>query len=380
MSEYQYYEWQIVDRLLTQDEQEAVNSLSSHIEVSPHGAVVTYDWGDFKHDPDQVLLEFFDAFFYLANWGTMRLMFRFPKGMLDEMELEPYLTGEGVSFVTVGEYQVLDIDFNPEDGSSMAAEYPELSDFIPLRADLLRGDYRLLYLAWLREMTLYNEPGDDLEDISDSPQDEIEPPVPAGLKKLSPALDNFVRAFSIDPFLVAAAAENSPDLKPSVAVYYREWITRLSREECNGFLTRLAAGDPVVGMSLRKRLDEFRPQDETHPLASKRTLTELLQRASQLKKAEKKRQDDEIRRQHIVEMKNLAKREPQVWQEVELLLDTGSKSASTYDQATLRLDKLKQLSEFQDTGDEFQAHIQYLASKYSARSSLISRWKARGWI
>jgi uncharacterized protein involved in exopolysaccharide biosynthesis len=33
MSEYQYYEWQTVDRLLTDAEQAEVNRLSSHIEV-----------------------------------------------------------------------------------------------------------------------------------------------------------------------------------------------------------------------------------------------------------------------------------------------------------------------------------------------------------
>ena len=42
MSEYQYYEWQTVDRLLTEAEQEAVCKLSSHIEVSASRAVVTY--------------------------------------------------------------------------------------------------------------------------------------------------------------------------------------------------------------------------------------------------------------------------------------------------------------------------------------------------
>ena len=34
MSEYQYHEWQTVDRVLTPAEQAEVDSLSSHIEVS----------------------------------------------------------------------------------------------------------------------------------------------------------------------------------------------------------------------------------------------------------------------------------------------------------------------------------------------------------
>lgn len=44
MSEFQYHEWQAVDRLLTPEEQDAVGHLSSHIEVGPSRAVVTYHW------------------------------------------------------------------------------------------------------------------------------------------------------------------------------------------------------------------------------------------------------------------------------------------------------------------------------------------------
>ncbi|MDD5482748.1 MAG: hypothetical protein PHP98_03745 [Kiritimatiellae bacterium] len=61
---------QAVDRRLTEDEQEPVQGLSSHIEVSPSSAVVTYSWGDFKHDPEDVLVRYFDAHLYLANWGS----------------------------------------------------------------------------------------------------------------------------------------------------------------------------------------------------------------------------------------------------------------------------------------------------------------------
>lgn len=42
MGEYQYYEWQTADRLLTPEEQARVRRLSSHIEVTPSRAVVTY--------------------------------------------------------------------------------------------------------------------------------------------------------------------------------------------------------------------------------------------------------------------------------------------------------------------------------------------------
>ena len=158
MSEYQYHEWQAVDRVLTSEEQDAVNDLSSHIEVSSSRAVVTYHWSDFRHDPKQVLLKYFDAYFYLANWGSLRLMFRFPKGLLDEADILPYCIDEFITFDTIGKYQVLDLDFSPEEGEGWMEADAGLSHFIRLRADLLEGDFRLLYLAWLKAMTFYGEP------------------------------------------------------------------------------------------------------------------------------------------------------------------------------------------------------------------------------
>ena len=67
MSDYQSYAWQTLDRPLTTEERAAVDKLSSHIEVSSTGAWVEYEWGDFKHDPIQVLARYFDAFQYFAN-------------------------------------------------------------------------------------------------------------------------------------------------------------------------------------------------------------------------------------------------------------------------------------------------------------------------
>jgi hypothetical protein len=85
-----------------------VNELSSHIDVSSSRAVVTYNWSGFRHDPLQVLLKYFDAYFYMANWGSLRLMFRFPKGLIDESDIDPYCVDKYISFETINEYQVPD--------------------------------------------------------------------------------------------------------------------------------------------------------------------------------------------------------------------------------------------------------------------------------
>ena len=308
----------------------------------------------------------------------MRLTFRFPKGMLEESQIEPYWDGEYVSFETIGDYQVLDMDFNPEDGGWLEETDLDLSDFIPLRSAILDGDYRLLYLVWLKEMTFFGEPMED--EGEDSRAYDIEPPVPPGLKKLTPSLQYFIRAFDIDPFLVQAAAEGSPDLQPTPSFDYREYVSHLTRAECEDFLARLANGDATAGMALRKRLSELFPQSHPSSSAGKRSLAELVQRSRQLQEADQRRRAEEARLKHIAEMKTLAKHEPQAWQEVDRLLESGQKSAAVYDQATAQLEKLKQLAEFQDTRDLFITRVRQLADKYSSRSSLIRRWREHNWI
>ena len=80
MSEYQYFEWQKLESPLRMDEQNAVNALSSHIGVSSMQASVSYNWGNFKHNPIQVLAKYFDSHLYFANWESYDLAFSFPKG------------------------------------------------------------------------------------------------------------------------------------------------------------------------------------------------------------------------------------------------------------------------------------------------------------
>ena len=88
MSEYQRYEFMTIDRPLTRAQLDEVNQLSSHIEASPTHAFIEYHWGDFKHDPINVLYKYFDGFLYWANWGSPQLAFRFPHGALQQAERE----------------------------------------------------------------------------------------------------------------------------------------------------------------------------------------------------------------------------------------------------------------------------------------------------
>lgn len=368
MSEYQYYEWQTVDRLLTEDEQQAVRNLSSHIEVSSARAVVTYSYGSFKHDPRQVLARFFDAHLYLANWGSRRLMFRFPSGLVSRDMIEPHCVQDRITFRTVNAFDILDMDLSEEEGGGWIEGEGSLSGLIPLRNDILQGDYRAVYLAWLKAMSVRDGylPRDPKSSVSKPPV----PAIPAGLKQLTPALKRFVEQFDVPACLVEAAAEHSPELAETVATDFRPLVARLPREECDRFLCRFAQGDATVGMELKKQLLAMVPRP---PATSGpgRSIGELLKRAEAIETARKRRQEQEARRKHEAEMRALADHEAETWQQVSSLVDL--KQTKSYDEAVQLLAKLAQLAEFRRSKGDYLQRVTELCDRYKRLSGF--RWR-----
>ncbi len=367
MSEYQYYEWQTIDRVLTAAEQDAVDGLSSHIDVTSTRAWVEYHWSGFKHDPREVLARYFDAFLYYANWGSQRLALRFPRGPLDENALQPYLWEYCSELEAVGDWLILDISYPDDGGGHWFKDGARLSALAPLRDDILNGDYRMLYLAWL------------LAAAANDIDEELEPPTPPGLKELSAPLAEFGHFFQLDPFLVQAAALTSEPLRSTPALALDELIARLSRTECDAFLRRLAAGEPLLTPKFNRRLQELAgPPVRPQPGAARRTWAELRQTAERLRQAEGRRQKAEAEALRIKELQELAPRAAQTWSEVQALIE--EKKAQPYDQAVALLVKLCDLAVFQDRLPEFQARLAELQTQYAGRTALQKRLREAGLV
>ena len=381
MSEYQYHEWQTLERPLTADEQNAVDELSSHIDVTATQAIVTYHWSDFRHDPLEVLAKYFDAYLYFANWGTRRLAFRFPKGLVDAAAIDAsYCDEDYLHIKTIGDVHILECEMH-EDGGYVEwiEERGLLSTLARLRDDIIRGDHRALYLFWLHVMNV--ESREYEEEDKDNPDGlfyDPEPPPPIGLKQLSPSLRALIDFFGIDPFLVSAAAERSPNLSPTNQPDFAPLIARLTRQECDEFLLKIVNAEPSVVATLRKRLLSFK-HSKPDVRTERRTFGELLDTAEKIRQAETRRQAEARQRKHIAEMQELAKQEAQTWQEVEHLIQSGY-TAQNYDSATVLLSKLHQLAEFQEKQAGFDTKLGTLVKKYKSRSALMRRWKRIGWV
>ncbi|SBT05175.1 hypothetical protein ACCAA_20208 [Candidatus Accumulibacter aalborgensis] len=100
MSEYQYYEFQAIDRPLTSAEMSELRSISTRARITPTSFVNEYSWGDFKGQPDVWMERYFDAFLYLANWGTHLLKLRLPPRLLNPASALTYF-GSDSAFVNV---------------------------------------------------------------------------------------------------------------------------------------------------------------------------------------------------------------------------------------------------------------------------------------
>src|SRR3989304_3018963 len=97
MSEYQYYEFQAIDCPLTAKEMSELRSYSTRARITPTSFVNDYAWGSFKGNADAWMEKYFDAYLYLANWGTHLLQLRLPARLLDLATAREYCGGESAS-------------------------------------------------------------------------------------------------------------------------------------------------------------------------------------------------------------------------------------------------------------------------------------------
>jgi hypothetical protein len=374
MSEYQYYEFQALDRSLTPEEQQAVAQLSSRVEPHPWRATFTYSFGGGLYPrAEDVLAEYYDAMLYLANWGSRQLMFRFPRTLVDPVRMRQYnvetmdYPSDVIQVDIKGEYAILNIQLNEEEGLGWIEGEGWLGALVGLRDAILQGDYRVLYLAWLKGLTL----------TYDVNEDALEPPVPSGLGELTPALRSFVELFDVDADTLQAAAEHSAPLEPRMFTEndLRQAIEALAPEEKDNFLLRVVQGEPQLSLALKRRLGMLGdgPQHSTGP---RRTVSEILAAAAEMKERRLRAEAAAAEAQRIEELEALARRGDEVWGEVDALIQQGQ--AKPYDEAVQLLKKLRDLAEHQRQTVAFQSRLNQIHDEYSRRSSLMRRLRDAG--
>jgi len=380
MSEYQYYEFRTVDRSLTAEEMAELRRLSSRAEITATSFTNTYSFGDFRGNPDRLMEQYFDAFVYVANWGTRHFMVRLPMGGVDLPAIEAY-AGGGLAFWIKGDHVILSFRSDEEGGG----EWVDGGEWMPglnsLRDELLSGDLRALYLGWLSGV------------YGDVDDDEREPPVPAGLRTLTAAQDDLVAFLRIDLDLLATAAERSVDRTDAASsrVVLAEWLRSQRTEDKDAWLLELLGHSaPAVRseilLQFRQALRVSRGEAAVEPPAG-RTCQELRDAAqTRMREAERRRAEEAAARKaqeakqaaklRNLELDGLAQRGDAAWDEVERKVAT--KQTHQYALAVKELTELRDLARRDGHAAQFEARLLDLVHRHERKHAFVARLRKAG--
>jgi hypothetical protein len=376
MSEYQYYEFQAIDRPLSDADRQALRDLSTRARITATSFTNSYEWGDFKGDPAKLMERWFDLHLYIANWGSRRLMIRLPARLIDRDRLDAFVGQvDCVGFGAVGEYLILDIARDEVEFEDWDDGTGWLAALTPLRAEVLAGDFRLFYLLWLTAVE-----ADAIE--ADEPE-----PMP-GIGPMTGALETFADFFGIDPDLVQAAAERSATSNSDASLdSARQVIAAMTEREKTGMLARLFDGDPHVAAELRLTVRKRLESETGSSTAVPRTAGELRGRASAIRlcrerieakkaAAERQRQMEAAEKVRQTRLEAIRRRGENVWQEVEDEIER--RNSGSYDRAAALLTDLRALAEKQGTIKDFLRQLHEIRARHVRKERFIARLAAIG--
>ncbi len=277
MGTYQYYEFRAMDCPLTKEQREEVASFSSRAKVTSHQAIFPYLYQGFRGDEEELMETHFDMMLCMSNWGTRRVMFRLPSSLININQVESFSVSEeiGCWLSKDKQYTILDLNFENEDEYGYEIEEEGLlNKLIDLREELINGDFRLLYLAWLKASEKALEMG-----YAD--EETLEPFVPAGLKNLSDAQKAYIELVTIDKALIAVASKHSKEQTDEV-FDVEQLIETISEEKKYEFLLRLSRGEQnlstIFNRYLRESATQNQSQDEKEQI-ERRSIVSLVENA-----------------------------------------------------------------------------------------------------
>lgn len=233
----------------------------------------------------------YDLHLHYANFGMRTLMIRLPNGPLDAKAAKPYFALENLRFLKDkqgrGGVICLEPCFEAGQLDDLWGIDEIVDRLVPVRAELLNGDMRPLYLAHLAAAS----------DCNNDPDEIQEAPVPAGLKKLADAQQALAELYELDESLIAAAAQRSPVLTKhnDTREVHAEWLKCQSEEIKSSWLAQLLA-EPHSTVRA-EILSEFRKDNGTsswptapasRTISELRAAAELLQQEADHRKSSKK--------------------------------------------------------------------------------------------
>lgn len=369
MSEYQFYDFQSIDRPLDAAAREALREISSRARITSNSFTNHYEYGDLKADPLRLLARYFDVYVYVANWGARQFAMRLPRRLFDPASVERFFIDD--DFMTIqadGEHVIVSIGLNEPDLDEFDEGTTWLATLAPLRAAVLAGDLRMFYVLWLYQV--------GLEDFM---RDDAPEPLP-GVAPLTGALRGFADFLTIDPDLLEAAAATAGGqaVAEPTRAQAEAFIQGMTERERTDLLLRLYDGDdPHLGTTLRRQIQSgltaAEPDRAIRVAADLRRATEAetvarTKREAEARSAAERRQAEEEAAIRQRRQQALVGREPQTWNTVERLIE--QRNAAGYAEATILLGDLRDIAA---NREGFAARLAVLRVRHATKRAFIAR-------
>jgi hypothetical protein len=321
--------------------------------------------------------KWFDAFLYLANWGTHRFMCRVPADLIDIDYAKSCCAGDSATMKVAGASALFDFNSDDEDGGweedYIGSGY--MASIAPIRGELINGDNRPLYLAWL----LCAQTG-ELE------EDDLEPVVPPGLKKLSTAQTAFADFLRLDDDLINAAATVSPPREKSPEGF-EDWLLARPVSEKDALLLSLCNGTNPLAITRLRREFATSGAAATTDTVPRRTVRELLTAAETARTQREEREREVAAKARAKKaaaeaaaraayLDELAGREEQTWKKIEAMVAT--KTPKNYDDSVKLLVDLRDAAGRGGSLDRFTQHVRRIMEQHAKKPSFLERIQKAG--
>lgn len=344
MSEYQYYEFLTIDRPLTSAQMAELRKVSSRATITPTSFINEYNFGDFRGDPEEFLTRYFDAMVYVTNWGTHQFMFRVPRSLVNRSAIEPYETEGMLNISSAGSNYIIDICREDDEGGDWEEGAGQMAAQAGIRGEVIGGDFRSLFLAWLGDLQVEGIDGD-----------EPVPPIPPGLKKLTASQQALVDFIGLDEDLLKMVAAESADTSAAEGFDIDAALQRVSPADKNEWLKEvIETSDPHLGLRIKLKLQAMAglPQASAARVSGEtagellaryqRHEQELDQKRRELSQARRRKEEVAAAAAREKQLDELAKNVAGAWRNVDQSIALKTKEG--YRQAVETMKDLRDLS------------------------------------
>jgi len=384
MSEYQYYEFRTVEQQLTNQQKTELREISSRAQITSSSFVNEYTYGDLKAEEIDLMTEYFDLGFYIANWGQVRLYIKIPQGLISEHILHQFEWDDVIDHETRNGQLIITLSMpeNEEYFGYIDDAYEHLDQLSAIREKLINGDYRSLQIAWFALFSINGT--DEFEEIPIFKQGDIN----SNFHHLTSAQKFLADLLLVKPQWLTLMRQRAPEhadgniKKTDTQTNKENWITQLPKSEKDNLLLMLLTGKATQAQhQLQNQYNKSNRQAEPQVLhLSMDELHQIYQAASNIyaqeQQALEKHQALVAQQKHNEYLNDIYKNAFRHWNLATFHAD--KKTAAGYAEATTLFNDLHNAYLLNNNQVKFQKKFSEFIATNANKPSLIKRLKQRG--